>query len=326
MPAAGVEARDRVVGQRDVRRTGERNQVVVVEKDQFAELEVAGERKRFLADAFHEVAVAADAIGKVVDDGLVLTVVDRSQMRLGDRHADRVADALPQRPGRCLDSRRALRLRVSGRLASELSKVLDVVERNVVAREIEQRVEQHRPVAGREHEAVSVQPVGVFGIEPQMAGPERVGHGCGTHRHARMAGVRLLDRVNGKKRIVLIRCSSAGEFGTTTPFPWWLMIMRGGGALPWRRSSASVTKDELQTQISALAQGDGDVRGREGRAVDRVIAMLDAGKLRVAEPHGDDWVTNVWVKQAILLYLRAARSSGSAIATATRSCTTISCR
>jgi 2,3,4,5-tetrahydropyridine-2-carboxylate N-succinyltransferase len=60
--------------------------------------------------------------------------------------------------------------------------------------------------------------------------------------------------------------------------------------------------DELQTRISALVQGDGDVRGREGRAVDRVIAMLDAGRLRVAEPGDDDWVTNVWVKQAILLY------------------------
>ena len=80
------------------------------------------------------------------------------------------------------------------------------------------------------------------------------------------------------------------------------MIMRGGGALPWRRSSATVTKDELQTQILALSRGEGDVRGRDGRAVDRVIEMLDAGELRVAECRGDDWVTNVWVKQAILLY------------------------
>jgi 2,3,4,5-tetrahydropyridine-2-carboxylate N-succinyltransferase len=63
-----------------------------------------------------------------------------------------------------------------------------------------------------------------------------------------------------------------------------------------------VTKDELQTRVSALAQGEGDVRGREGRAVDQVIAMLDAGELRVAEPCDNDWVTNIWVKQAILLY------------------------
>lgn len=38
-------------------------------------------------------------------------------------------------------------------------------------------------------------------------------------------------------------------------------------------------------------------------AVEQTIADLDSGKLRVAEPGGDgEWVTNAWVKQAILLY------------------------
>jgi 2,3,4,5-tetrahydropyridine-2-carboxylate N-succinyltransferase len=78
--------------------------------------------------------------------------------------------------------------------------------------------------------------------------------------------------------------------------------MRGGGALPWRRTSASVTPEELRTQIEALARGEGDVRGREGRAIERTIDMLDEGKLRVAERRGDEWVTNAWCKQAILLY------------------------
>lgn len=78
--------------------------------------------------------------------------------------------------------------------------------------------------------------------------------------------------------------------------------MRGGGAVPWRRSFADVTKDELESRVAALARGEGDVRGRAGRAVDRAIAMLDDGELRVAEPSGDDWIVNVWVKQAILLY------------------------
>jgi 2,3,4,5-tetrahydropyridine-2,6-dicarboxylate N-succinyltransferase len=64
-----------------------------------------------------------------------------------------------------------------------------------------------------------------------------------------------------------------------------------------------VTVEQLQTEITALRAGKGDVHGRDGRAVDRVIAMLDAGELRVAEPRADgDWVTNAWVKEAILLY------------------------
>lgn len=44
------------------------------------------------------------------------------------------------------------------------------------------------------------------------------------------------------------------------------------------------------------------MHGRDGRAVDRVIAMLDTGELRVAEPRDGDWTTNAWVKEAILLY------------------------
>ncbi|HEY6485340.1 MAG TPA: 2,3,4,5-tetrahydropyridine-2,6-dicarboxylate N-succinyltransferase [Candidatus Cybelea sp.] len=63
-----------------------------------------------------------------------------------------------------------------------------------------------------------------------------------------------------------------------------------------------MTTDELQSRIEALARGDGDVRGREGRAVDRVIELLDEGELRVAEPRDGDWVTHAWLKRAILLY------------------------
>ena len=72
---------------------------------------------------------------------------------------------------------------------------------------------------------------------------------------------------------------------------------------------SGVTLEELQTQIAALARGDGDVTGREGRAIDRVVAMLDDGTLRVAEPLENGWVTNPWIKQAILLYFRRRKST-----------------
>ncbi|HEX4013248.1 MAG TPA: 2,3,4,5-tetrahydropyridine-2,6-dicarboxylate N-succinyltransferase [Candidatus Cybelea sp.] len=63
-----------------------------------------------------------------------------------------------------------------------------------------------------------------------------------------------------------------------------------------------MTTDELRLRIEALARGEGDVRGREGRAVDRVIELLDEGGLRVAEPLDGGWVTHAWLKRAILLY------------------------
>lgn len=39
-------------------------------------------------------------------------------------------------------------------------------------------------------------------------------------------------------------------------------------------------------------------------AVDEVIALLDQGKLRVAEKIADQWVTHKWIKKAVLLYFR----------------------
>jgi len=60
--------------------------------------------------------------------------------------------------------------------------------------------------------------------------------------------------------------------------------------------------EKLRARIEALAGGNGDVRGRDGKAIDEVIAALDEGALRAAEPAGGDWVVNVWIKQAILLY------------------------
>lgn len=63
-----------------------------------------------------------------------------------------------------------------------------------------------------------------------------------------------------------------------------------------------MTVEELQAKIAALARGDGDVHGRDGRAIERVIAMLDTGELRVAEPSDGQWITNAWIKEAILLY------------------------
>jgi 2,3,4,5-tetrahydropyridine-2-carboxylate N-succinyltransferase len=72
--------------------------------------------------------------------------------------------------------------------------------------------------------------------------------------------------------------------------------------------------DKIRTRIEALAAGDGDVRGPAGRAIDDVIAALDVGTLRVAEPNGDDWIVHAWIKQAILLYFarRDVASMGDA--------------
>jgi hypothetical protein len=59
-----------------------------------------GEPDRLVVDALHQVAVAGDDEGAVVDQ---IVAVDGVQMPLGDRHADRHRQALAERPGRDLD-------------------------------------------------------------------------------------------------------------------------------------------------------------------------------------------------------------------------------
>lgn len=59
---------------------------------------------------------------------------------------------------------------------------------------------------------------------------------------------------------------------------------------------------ELQGEIEALARQPEKVKERAGYAADEVVAALDEGRLRVAEPVDGEWVTHAWIKQAILIY------------------------
>ncbi|GGB20166.1 2,3,4,5-tetrahydropyridine-2,6-dicarboxylate N-succinyltransferase [Sphingomonas metalli] len=47
-----------------------------------------------------------------------------------------------------------------------------------------------------------------------------------------------------------------------------------------------------------------DTRGAVRDAVDRALALLDAGEARVAEPDGEGWRVNQWLKKAVLLSFR----------------------
>jgi len=67
------------------------------------------------------------------------------------------------------------------------------------AAEEEHRVEQHRGVAGREHEAVAVGPDRVGRVVAQVVLPELVGDRRQRHRRPRVPRIRLLDRVDRER-------------------------------------------------------------------------------------------------------------------------------
>jgi 2,3,4,5-tetrahydropyridine-2-carboxylate N-succinyltransferase len=55
---------------------------------------------------------------------------------------------------------------------------------------------------------------------------------------------------------------------------------------------------ELEERLTAEPKA---VRKKPGRVIDEVLAALDNGELRVAEPTDEGWVVHPWVKRAILL-------------------------
>ena len=85
-------------------------------------------------------------------------VVAGGEMRFRDRHADAVGESLAERTGRGLHARRESALRMSGRVASPLAKQLNLFERQVIASQMEQAVKQHRAMARREDEAITIDP------------------------------------------------------------------------------------------------------------------------------------------------------------------------
>src|SRR3546814_3160968 len=96
--------------------------VVVVEHVELAQLQVSGERRGFGGDAFHQVAIAGDHPGAVIDDDVPGAVVPRGQLRLGHGHAHGVGEALSQRSGGDLDARGMAALGMPRRLRSEEHK------------------------------------------------------------------------------------------------------------------------------------------------------------------------------------------------------------
>ena len=60
-------------------------------------------------------------------------------------------------------------------------------------------------------------------------------------------------------------------------------------------------------ELIRSAYADLDLLDEAIGAIERTIEALDKGRVRVAEKVGDEWVVNLWVKEAIMLYFRVAK-------------------
>ena len=91
---------------------------------------MAGDGDRLLADALHEIAVGGEHVGVMIDDRREM----RGQHPLGERHADRGRDPLPERTGRRFDADRVAVFGMARRLRADLAEGLQIVDRQPLCR------------------------------------------------------------------------------------------------------------------------------------------------------------------------------------------------
>ncbi len=151
VPAVGLEALGLVlVIERESRRPVDRDPVVVVDQRQLSEAERAGERGRLLRDALHEIAVGGDRVDAMVDDLVSRAgcIAGRGTSRPSPSRR-RCATPWPNGPVvvSMPGSQEMLGVTWSERLP--LAEALQLLEREVVAGEVECRVLEDAGVARR---------------------------------------------------------------------------------------------------------------------------------------------------------------------------------
>ena len=196
VPSIRFEALLNIFGEGQICAAVDGDLVVVVQIDELTEAEMPGKRSGLMRDAFHQIAVGDNRVGKVIDDGEVFGIELGGEVLLGNGHADAVSKTLAE--GSCgrLDPWRDEVLRMARRLTPPLAEVLQLVQRQVIPGQMQQGIEQHRAMACRKNKAIPVEPRGIVGVMAEKPGPERIGHrGC-SHRQSGMAAVRPLHTIH----------------------------------------------------------------------------------------------------------------------------------
>ena len=116
LPAAGLEAGRDILAEPAGGVAVDRDPVAVIDHDQLAKPQCAGQRTDLVRYALHEAAVAHKGISVVIDDGEISAVEAGREHGLGQRHAHGIGQPLTERAGGRLDAGRLAVFRVAGRL------------------------------------------------------------------------------------------------------------------------------------------------------------------------------------------------------------------
>ena len=159
-----------------------------------------GEGDRLHRHTFLHAAVAGEADDVVIENLVVFRVEPRLGHLRRDRHADAVRHALTERSRGGLDAARGVsQFGVTRCLGAELPEAFDLLKRHVrVTAQVQPRVEEHRAVAGAEHEAVAVEPLGMIGAMMQRVAEKHGADFRAAERQAEMTAVAGVNGVHGE--------------------------------------------------------------------------------------------------------------------------------
>src|SRR5215831_13290005 len=127
IPAVSQKSSFDILGESDARLTFDRNVIVVIDPAEVIETQVAGERRRFRRNSFHQAAIAAHGVNVVIKDIKARSVVTMGEPLVGNRHSYARGNALSEGTGCRLHPRNPMVLWVPRRFAVELAKATDIV-------------------------------------------------------------------------------------------------------------------------------------------------------------------------------------------------------
>ena len=152
-------------------------------------------------------------------------------------------------------------------------KCFSSLDRQVVAGQVQQRVLQHRAVAVGQHEAVAVEPLRIVRVVAQEVVPQHFGDVGHAHRHARMAGLGRLDRVDGEETDGVGEVAAAGRRHGAGLDEGIGCARRAhcrvrGGLFSPKRGAAAVAVGGFSPAIGVASRGDviGRLRARRSAA------------------------------------------------------------
>ncbi len=96
-----------------------------------------------MRDAFHHAAVAHKGVGEVVNNVVARTVKLRRKGLLSNRHTHSIGNTLAQRTGRGFHTGGVTHFRVARGFRVQLTEVFQLVDRQVIAGEVQQAIDQH---------------------------------------------------------------------------------------------------------------------------------------------------------------------------------------